>query len=301
MILQQRKKLILALLPAAMLLGACQVDSTLSVSEDETLSMTMVMSDDEGLSNPGVTCADLEANLGGEFPYATEFSIEDLGSDPLSCRFNATFDDTFYDMAVTKSGDTFTVNIPEEFWTSFNESAQLEQFGTINSAFTIQMPGDITEASAGGEINGRSVTWLGYDTLSAGISATGGAGTSSAPVETTAPAQATTAPATSDEDADSGIPAWVWIIVAVAVVAIAVVIILLRRGGNKGNTAPNVPGGFTPGGFTPGGFTPDGRTPYGAPANPAQGGVPYAQPNQFQQPGQPPQQFGQQPGEPTQG
>ena len=291
MILQQRKKLILALLPAAMLLGACQVDSTLSVSEDETLSMTMVMSDDEGLSNPGVTCADLEANLGGEFPYATEFSIEDLGSDPLSCRFNATFDDTFYDMAVTKSGDTFTVNIPEEFWTSFNESAQLEQFGTINSAFTIQMPGDITEASAGGEINGRSVTWLGYDTLSAGISATGGAGTSSAPVETTAPAQATTAPATSDEDADSGIPAWVWIIVAVAVVAIAVVIILLRRGGNKGNTAPNVPGGFTP----------DGRTPYGAPANPAQGGVPYAQPNQFQQPGQPPQQFGQQPGEPTQG
>ena len=107
---------------------------------------------------------------------------------------------------------------------------------------------------------------------------------------TTAPA--TTAPAaTSDEDTDSGIPAWVWIIVAVAVVAIAVVVILLRRGGNKGNTAPNVPGGFTP----------DGRTPYGAPANPAQGGVPYAQPNQFQQPGQPPQQFGQQPGEPTQG
>ena len=294
--ISKRRKLILAVVPAAMLLGACQVDTTMNVTEDETLTAVMNITDDEGLA-AGMTCSDVEDNLGGEFPYADEFSVEGVGSDPLTCRFTATFDQTMYDMAVSKSGDSYTVDIPEDFWSSFNESAQIEQFGTIDSTFTIEFPGEVTDASNGGQMNGNSVTWNDYDTLSQGVSATGGAGggggdttttepapapTSHAPTDITAPTE-DAAPADADED--SGIPVWVWILIGVGVVGVIVAVVIAMRSRNKGGAGEGDP-------RVPGGYVPDGRTPYGAPASPAQGGVPYAQPTQFQQPGQPPQQFG---------
>lgn len=292
--ISKRRKLILAVVPAAMLLGACQVDTTMNVTEDETLTAVMDITDDEGLAT-GMTCSDVEDNLGGEFPYADEFSVEEVGSDPLSCRFYATFDQTMYDMAISKSGDSYTVDIPEDFWTSFNESAQIEQFGTIDSTFTIEFPGEVTDASNGGQISGNSVTWQDYDTLSQGISATGGAGAGGTVTTEPAPAPSTEAPTVapgptsdavpSDADEDSGVPVWVWILIGVGVVGVIVAVVLAMRSRNKGEAGQGDP-------RVPGGYVPDGRTPYGAPASPAQGGVPYAQPTQFQQPGQAPQQFG---------
>ncbi|MGO1591261.1 MAG: LppM family (lipo)protein [Ancrocorticia sp.] len=295
--ISQRKKLVLAVIPAAALLGACQVGTTLSLSEDETISISLEMEDDEGLA-AGMTCADFEENFEGGFPYLSDVVIDDLGSDPLSCRFTGTFDQEFYSMAVTTSGDSYTMDIPEEFWTAFNDSSQIEQFGNIDSTFTMEFPGNVSEASNGGQIDGNTVTWEGYDTLSEGVSATGGAPGAPAPAtpsaEATTPAggeQTATAqnpaaePTDAESDEDSGVDVWVWILLVVAVLALIGVFIYFMRARNKnrgGEGDPRVPGGYVP----------DGRTAYGAPANPIQGGAPYVNPSQFEQPGQAPQQFG---------
>ncbi|MFT0847274.1 hypothetical protein VR010_05890 [Actinomycetaceae bacterium L2_0104] len=271
------------------------------MSDDRTLTATLEMTDDEGLAAQGATCADIENGLEGTFPYAEEFTVEDIGDGTrLSCRFNVTFDSTFQSMAVTDNGDSITIDIPEEFWTSFNDSAEIEQFGTIDSTFVLEFPGEVTEASDGSTIEGNRATWTSYDSILQGVSATGQASavttpspspSTPSPTPSTTPASdpttTPTAPTEStspnaESESDTGAPLWAWILIGAGVVAAIVAIVLLfaNKRRKSGPGGPPAPGG------------PHQNNPFGGPTNPGQGGQPYAQPQQYSQPGHPAQQFG---------
>ncbi len=320
----RRKKYALAVLPLSLVLGACQAHTTLSVSEERTLAATLEMSDDEGLAMQGATCADIDNGLQGSFPYAEEFTVEDIGDGThLSCRFNVTFDSTFQSMAVIDNGDTLTINIPEEFWTSFNDSAEIEQFGTINSTFVLEFPGDVVDASDGAYIEGNQAIWSSYDSILGGVSATGQASaTASTPTPTTPPpstasdlpTQTTeTATATTDSDvveSDSGAPLWAWILIGAGVlVGLAAIWLLIankRRNSGPGGAPSTGPSGSGPHDAPYAGHTNPGQSgqpyeggqpypggqSYGA-GQPYGGGQPYTPPQQFPQSGESAQQFGQ--------
>ncbi len=281
----RRKTLALAVLPLSLLLGACQATTTLSVSESRALVATLEMSDDEGLAAAGATCADIDNELQGSFPYSEEFTVEDIGDGTrLSCRFNVTFDSTFQSMAVTDNGDTLTINIPEEFWTSFNDSSEIEQFGTINSTFILEFPGDVVEASDGATIEGNRAIWSSYDAILGGVSATGAASATGAPSPSPSPTTTSPSPSTASDlptlttdsttatpdtsESDSGAPLWAWILIGAGVVAgIAAVVLLIankRRNSGSGG-APMAPGGPNP-----------HDNPYGGPGNPGQAGQAWA-------------------------
>lgn len=293
--MSRRKKCLLAALPLALFLGACQATTTLSVSEDATLTASLEMLDDEGLAASGATCSDIEGGLQGSFPYADEFTVEDIGDGTrLSCRFNVTFDSTFQSMAVRDNGDTLTIDIPEEFWTSFNESAEIEQFGTITSTFILEFPGTVVEASPGGVIEGNRAVWSSYDAILGGVSATGNASaTATSPSPTTPSASPTTSsdqPTQTNEttpesiesnpaEAGSKSPVWAWILIGAGVVVgiVAVVLIVVnKRRNSRPDSLPGV------------------SNPYPGPGGPGYGDQPQSQPQQPTQFGESPQHFGQQ-------
>ena len=73
-------------------------------------------------------------------------------------------------------GDEITVEIPKPFWDAI--VTQLKQanvpesrFASFNFNVTFELPSDVLSASAGGQINGKKVSWSGFTTVLNGIRA----------------------------------------------------------------------------------------------------------------------------------
>ncbi|MGO1591260.1 MAG: hypothetical protein ACTHW1_00450 [Ancrocorticia sp.] len=319
------------LLPAALLLSACQSANTVEITEDGGMTMTMDMVDTTGMmADSGITCDMMQSEVSGEgddlIPGGS-FDIEDIseGSN-LGCRFIMSTPDAVDGEVLIDNGDSFTLNITADDMDMEDFTDEdLEELGGLDFTFNVTMPGEITDATNGGSISGSTVSYSDYNILSSGISVTGaksGGGGGGAPAPAPAPSQGQTVPdpvagtpvpgpgadgnTTDSQNSDSdGFPIWAWILIGVgAVLLIGLIIFFLTRGKKNKND-----GGY-PGGP---GQPPYGQTPYGQPGQPqagygqpAPGQAPYGQPTQqFGQPdqsgqgGQPTQQFGQ-PGQPTQ-
>ena len=322
------------LLPVALMLSACKSDNSIEVTESGGLNMTMDMVDDEGLmSGAGITCDMMQQELGDEtddiIPGGS-FEIEDIseGSN-LGCRFIMSAPYAVDNEALIDNGDSYTLVMTSDDMEDFTEE-DMSEIGTMDFTFSVTMPGDITDATAGGDVSGNTVTYTDLQTMSSGIEVTGykaagsGGGTDPSPQPTTQPTDGATADPGSeqtdtgtqaaDEDSD-GFPIWAMILIGVgALLLIGVIVYLLTRG-KKNKGGDGYPGGYDPNnpyGGQPGYGQPQGYgqgQQYGGQPTQQYGGQPtqqYGQPGQGQQYGgqNPTQQFGQQGqqygGQPTQ-
>lgn len=142
-------------------------------------------------------------------------------------------------------------------------SSDLQTFGDLEFSFTAIMPGAITDATAGGEIDGNQVTYTDPSALDAGIVVTG--------EKTAGGFQGNTL---------------MWLLVGLgAILIIGGIVFLVSRKSGKKNAVPGYPAGYP--------------AQYGQPGQADQFGQ-YGQPgqaNQFGQYGQPGQQQYGQPGQ----
>lgn len=299
------------LLPVALMLSACKSDNSIEVTESGGLTMVMDMIDDEGLmEGTGITCDMMQQELGDEtddiIPGGS-FEIEDISEGAnLGCRFIMSAPYAVDNEALIDNGDSYTLVITSDDMEDFTEE-DMSEIGTMDFTFSVTMPGDITDATAGGDVSGNTVTYTDLQAMSSGIEVTGykaagsGGGTDPAPQPTTQPTDGATADPGSEQtdtgtqaaDEDSnGFPVWAMILIGVgALLLIGVIVYLLTRG-KKNKGGDGYPGGYDPN-------NPYGGQPgYGQPQGYGQGQQYGGQPTQqYGQPGQgqnPTQQFGQQ-------
>jgi len=290
---RMRRITIFTALTAGLALAGCQGDLGFTISEDGDLTMAFEFVDDEHLTTDGVTCDGMKEALEEEPSMALfgTMTVEDVSQgDTLGCRM--TFSDSALLTAsyVSSSGDTFTFEISKTETEAFANEFDVNQLGIQNLNFTtkVTFPGEVIEASDGGQIDGNTVTWDSYDVFLEGISATGyqtadgAAATPSASPTSDSPqitpttgAEPGTTPTPTDSSSSSGFPVWGWIVIAVGVLLIVgIVLFAIRRGKNKTGNGPQ-PGTPT----YPGNAGMPGQ-PYGQsyPGNAGMPGQPYGQP-----------------------
>ncbi len=293
----QRKKmgiLLALLLPITMLLSACKSDNTIEITSDGGMNFTMDMVDTDGLmASSGVTCDMMSDLMSGEeqIPDGT-FEVKDISQgDNLGCRFTITTPFAVDGKILVDNGDSFTLNMSSADMGGADMS-ELDGLGPLEFTFNVTMPGPITDASDGGQINGNTVTFTDPTALESGFSVTGqksgntSGGTSGNNGSDSSP--------NASQSASTGTPIWVWILIGVGVLAIIGGVIFLltkKRGGSDQGGYPNTPYGQQPYGQQGQQFG-QGQAPYGQGQQFGQGQAPYGQGQQFAQD----QQFGQQGG-----
>ena len=234
--------------------------------------------------------------------YIGEGTVEEVpGSVGVGCRVTYSKFTAFGRvMFMRQRGDEITVEISKPFWDAI--VTQLKQanvpesrFASFNFNVTFELPSDVLSASAGGQINGKKVSWSGFTTVLNGIRAvsknpysTAYPSTSPHRTPSRTPSRApssVSADSSKEEDGESGgFPVWGWVAIGVGAGAALVVVIALiarrRKNGNGGH--PGSHGGF-PGGLPPAG-SPFGQSygPQQAPPGPGQEapnpfGSPYGQ------------------------
>lgn len=303
-----------AIIPGMLLLSACKFDTTVEVHEDGTGVISMEFSEQKALLEGLISsCDEFKDSMGDMGGAGQELTVEDLSTDDvLHCRLSGE-DDFTTGTSLRDNGDSFTfVTEPDPSMSDMPDTMPGMEF---EMSFTVKMPGEIIEATNGGQISGNTATYTGMDWIATGFEVTGlksgGAPAPDDPADDPAedPADDPNTDATSDEatpasDDEGGFPTWAWIAIGIgAVLLIGIVAALIAKNRNKKNGPPaGGPGGYPyqPGGAPqPGGYyPPNGQVPpQGGYGQPPQGG--YGQPPQQGGYGQPPQQGGY--GQPPQG
>lgn len=291
-----------AILPGMLLLSACKLDMNIDIREDGSGSVIMDFSEKRSqLAGLIDSCDDFKSSIADMGPEAEDFTVEDLSDEEtLHCRMVGDKEDSLVDgSTLVDNGDTYTFTMEGESTNSMPEEVPGMEF---DMNFTVTMPGEIVDATDGGEISGNSVTYRGMEWVDTGFTVTGkkSGGADPAPdpttEETTEPAPTPdetgnadettdaddTEEAAADEDSD-GFPLWGWILIGVgAILLIGIIAALIAK--NRGDK--NQP----PMGYQP------GYPQQGYPQQYPQSGQGY---QGYQQPGQqPPQGY---PGYPQQG
>lgn len=247
------KKLALLLIPAALVLSACESKNELQINEDGTGQMTINISDDTGLlSMAGLTCDALSGEFAKGFG-SSDFDLQDNSDgNKIDCSLKVVSDQSIVDGTnVTENDETFEVNIsPDQLGIA---SSDLEMFNSMagDSSFELAIvtPGEIVEAEAtvegeSGEsvisIDGNRAVITNLLALSNPIKVVG---------KKTADASSSTTNSDSDngstssENSGFGMVAWI-LLGAILLGVIAVVAILLTR--KKSNTDPYAGYGAAP-------------------------------------------------------
>ncbi|MCF2706097.1 hypothetical protein I6E29_02290 [Arcanobacterium haemolyticum] len=293
---RMRKGLIVALLlPLALLLSACKFANTIEVKADGGMTYTLDVVDTDGIMPSGsMTCDQLMSEFDSELDFGSNLTtnIEDISEDgKLGCRATMSTDDAVDGEVLVDNGDSFTLNVTQDATGSISDD-DLEMIGAIDFTFTVVMPGKITEATNGGQIEGNAATYSDIKQFSQGFSVTGlkdGSGS------------AATTPGSSSKS-NTMLIVGIIVIAVVIVIAAAVLIVASKR--KKANNTPAYPGTFgqqNPAQQVPNAY---GQAGYAQPnyPQPAPQGPGYQTPQQPgypapQQPGyQVPQQFDAQQG-----
>ena len=311
----RRKKmgiLLALLLPITMLLSACKSDNTIEITSNGGVNFTMDMVDTDGLmASSGFTCDMMSDLMVDEQPILDgSFEVKDIGQgDNLGCRFTISAPFAVDGDILTDNGDSFTLNMSSADMGGADMS-ELGGLGPLDFTFNVTMPGPITDASEGGQINGNTVTFTDPAVLESGFSVTGQkSGGSSGGISGNSGNEGSDTHPESSQSSSNGMPVWGLVLIGVgALILIGAIIFLLTRkkGGSQQGGYPNAPYGQPGQGQQFG----QSQAPYGQPGQPgqqfAQGGQPYAQDPQFGQNQAPygqqpygqgssqPQQFGQQ-------
>ncbi|MFN8048347.1 MAG: hypothetical protein U0P48_07205 [Ancrocorticia sp.] len=313
----QRRKmgiLLALLLPITMLLSACKSDNTIEITSGGGMNFTMDMVDTDGLmASSGITCDMMSDLMSAEEPIPDGiFEVEDISQgDNLGCRFTISTPFAVDGNILVDDGDSYTLNLSSEDMGGADMS-ELDGLGPLEFTFNVTMPGPITDASEGGQINGNTVTFTDPKFLESGFSVTGQkSGNSSSGTSGNSDNEGSGSSSNASDSQSDGTSVWVWILIGVGVLAIigGIIFLLLKKKGNSDQGGyPNAPYGQQPYGQQPGQQFAQGQAPYGQPGQQfgqgQQGGpqqAPYGQ-QPYGQPGQQfgqPQQFGQQ-GDPQQ-
>lgn len=290
---------LILLFPVAIALSACR--STFAFNASDPNNATLVIEFDTEIRGSTAKCSSLQPILDRQRNYIGEGTVEEVsGSVGVGCRVTySKFTALGRVMFMRQRGDEITVEIPKPFWDAI--VTQLKQanvpesrFASFNFNVTFELPSDVLSASAGGQINGKKVSWSGFTTVLNGIRAvsknpysTAYPSTSPHRTPSRTPSRApssVSADSSKEEDGESGgFPVWGWVAIGVGAGAALVVVIALiarrRKNGNGGH--PGSHGGF------PGGLPPAG-SPFGQSYGPQQAppGGHYGQPGYPPGPGQ---------------
>jgi hypothetical protein len=259
-----------ALLPAV-LLGACRSDNTLEITDDGMLKMTMDVVDDEGLMLGTAVddCASLIALAGDSANGLKDATVEDITVDGHpGCRVTTEEAVEFDGVFLIDNGDSMTFNVNPGLMPDVGDDADLLE----NTTFSLRvvLPGDITEADNGGQIEGNTAVYTDISVLETGFSVTGGKGSLSSSGSTASadpsdtPSSSTTPfvttpdptvpspiePPATEGESDSGFPVWAWVLIAVGAIALAGggIFLATRKKGGPGNQSGYPSGPGTPGG-----------------------------------------------------
>lgn len=290
---------LILLFPVAIALSACR--STFAFNASDPNNATLVIEFDTEIRGSTAKCSSLQPILDRQRNYIGEGTVEEVpGSVGVGCRVTYSKFTAFGRvMFMRQRGDEITVEISKPFWDAI--VTQLKQanvpesrFASFNFNVTFELPSDVLSASAGGQINGKKVSWSGFTTVLNGIRAvsknpysTAYPSTSPHRTPSRTPSRApssVSADSSKEEDGESGgFPVWGWVAIGVGAGAALVVVIALiarrRKNGNGGH--PGSHGGF------PGGLPPAG-SPFGQSYGPQQAppGGHYGQPGYPPGPGQ---------------
>lgn len=274
---QTRRKKLLALgmaVPLVLSLAACESANTLRVNSDGTATMVSDFIDDDGfMKMAGVSdCDDLMSDVDSA-TTDVDVTVEDISSgDNFACRMTMNSAGTAIDeQTLEETDDTFILHLGDEGLEGFSAD-DLEAMealgGTMKFSLTVEMPGEIVNATAG-KVKGNKVVFEDLKDLQQAVTIEGKKDASTA----SAVAAAT-----------EGISPVVWVIIAVvAVLAIGGVVFAVTRSKNKKNQVSYgqpMPGGAPmPGGQPMAGSQP---MPGTQPMAGAQMGAPAQQPWQQQ-------------------
>ena len=298
----QRRKmgiLLALLLPITMLLSACKSDNTIEITSGGGMNFTMDMVDTDGLmASSGITCDMMSDLMSAEEPIPDGiFEVEDISQgDNLGCRFTISTPFAVDGNILVDDGDSYTLNLSSEDMGGADMS-ELDGLGPLEFTFNVTMPGPITDASEGGQINGNTVTFTDPKFLESGFSVTGQkSGNSSSGTSGNSDNEGSGSSSNASDSQSDGTSVWVWILIGVGVLAIigGIIFLLLKKKGNSDQGGyPNAPYGQQPYGQQPGQQFAQGQAPYGQQFGQGQQGGPQQAPYGQQPYGQPGQQFGQ--------
>ena len=298
----QRRKmgiLLALLLPITMLLSACKSDNTIEITSGGGMNFTMDMVDTDGLmASSGITCDMMSDLMSAEEPIPDGiFEVEDISQgDNLGCRFTISTPFAVDGNILVDDGDSYTLNLSSEDMGGADMS-ELDGLGPLEFTFNVTMPGPITDASEGGQINGNTVTFTDPKFLESGFSVTGQkSGNSSSGTSGSSDNEGSGSSSNASDSQSDGTSVWVWILIGVGVLAIigGIIFLLLKKKGNSDQGGyPNAPYGQQPYGQQPGQQFAQGQAPYGQQFGQGQQGGPQQAPYGQQPYGQPGQQFGQ--------
>ncbi|WP_054952674.1 hypothetical protein [Flaviflexus massiliensis] len=165
-----------AIAPAALVLSACRAETIIEIKDDGTASVVMEFEDTEGmLSGMGYTCDQLFEEMDISDPENGTYEVEDLSGANLSCRLTATSDENVVDdSTLIDNGDSYTFVAEGDPSMSMDELEMPEGMDfELDFTLTIQMPGEITEATNGGEIDGNRASYHDFNAMAQGFEVTG--------------------------------------------------------------------------------------------------------------------------------
>ena len=298
----QRRKmgiLLALLLPITMLLSACKSDNTIEITSGGGMNFTMDMVDTDGLmASSGITCDMMSDLMSAEEPIPDGiFEVEDISQgDNLGCRFTISTPFAVDGNILVDDGDSYTLNLSSEDMGGADMS-ELDGLGPLEFTFNVTMPGPITDASEGGQINGNTVTFTDPKFLESGFSVTGQkSGNSSSGTSGSSDNEGSGSSSNASDSQSDGTSVWVWILIGVGVLAIigGIIFLLLKKKGDSDQGGyPNAPYGQQPYGQQPGQQFAQGQAPYGQQFGQGQQGGPQQTPYGQAPYGQPGQQFGE--------
>ena len=222
----QRRKmgiLLALLLPITMLLSACKSDNTIEITSGGGMNFTMDMVDTDGLmASSGITCDMMSDLMSAEEPIPDGiFEVEDISQgDNLGCRFTISTPFAVDGNILVDDGDSYTLNLSSEDMGGADMS-ELDGLGPLEFTFNVTMPGPITDASEGGQINGNTVTFTDPKFLESGFSVTGQkSGNSSSGTSGNSDNEGSGSSSNASDSQSDGTSVWVWILIGVGVLAI---------------------------------------------------------------------------------
>ena len=164
-----------AMAPAILVLTACRADMIVQINDDGTGTTIMEFEDTTGeLSGFGFTCEDLFDEMGVEDPFDTDAEvIEDISGANLACRMTSTSTENLVDgETFIDNGDSFTL-VAEADPTMSMEDLDMPPGTEFEFTMTIEMPGQIVEATNGGVVDGNRATYDLFEAMSTGFEVTG--------------------------------------------------------------------------------------------------------------------------------
>lgn len=164
---------IAAVAPTMLVLSACRMESIIEINEDGSANIIMEMEDTSGMmAGMGYTCDQVFEEMGLSEEDEAEYAVEDISGENLACRLTANSMENVVDgETLIDNGDSYTFLMEGDPSMSMEEIPP--EMGTFEFIITIRMPGEIVEATNGGQIDGNSVSYNDLEVMAQGFEVTG--------------------------------------------------------------------------------------------------------------------------------